>query len=226
MFRSGHINFLSEGIRVLYFAGRREKAQELYDVLRDLYGVREGETELEPRYRQNLREYVVSTFKENKMLRREAIAFINGMIFNAMQQMMAGDSDGAAGFLEQARLFHAFFGEDKIEHALKRNRLPDFQYMFADAVLTFMMQPTAHDVHTLQKARLFQVLPISMQRMVYDFVLPKVTDECRAYDLELASLFPEPPGMETFRKENHALEWHHLREGSDALTPVQPVWDD
>lgn len=219
LFSSGHVNFLIEGIRTLYFAGRTEAAQRYYDYLRAVYGYN-AQGVFNERYTKPLRDFVVDTYYESIGIQADAARTVAGLIQQSLAALTAGEFEQSSAYLRQAREIHARFNEMKHDVAIRRMSLPPFADMYTDEFGYFMSLPAQSYALTLEKARLWNVAPVFLRQRVYDALLPLLAEECDAFGLEVARAFPEPPGMAEFRREN-PIRSRPEDEGI-TVTPVQP----
>lgn len=201
LFKSGHINFLAEGIRTLFFAGRQDEAAAYYDYLRETYGYLPS-GELEARYQRTLDEYVSATYLENVSLRREAVRHIRGLTLGAIESLAAGDVAKSANLIEQAQNVHAVYMEENENETFTRLRLPPLRAIFTDMFRAYMTLPSVSPMQTVHKVRVWSSTPPEIQLEIYDDVLPTLQAETRRFDIDLAKAFPPPAGLEQWRLEN------------------------
>ena len=219
LFSSGHVNFLIEGIRTLYFAGRTEAAQRYYDYLRAVYGYN-AQGVFNERYTKPLRDFVVDTYYESIGIQADAARTVAGLIQQSLAALTTGELEQSTAYLRQAREIHARFNEMKHEVAIRRMSLPPFADMYTDEFGYFLAMPAQSYALTLEKARLWNVAPVFLRQRVYDALLPLLSEECEAFGLDVRLAFAEPPGMDEFRRAN-PIRSRPEDEGI-TVTPVQP----
>lgn len=193
-FRTGHINFLSESIRMLYFAGREREARRYYDYLRDTYG-RNDAGQMNPEFAPALYDFVMNTFRET-FSTREITYAINGLLmqsFNELSQGNLAQYNLAVGVAQD--LWRNYHTEDRAE----KIRLPAFREMQADVLRGWLAQPSIVSDVTIQKARTWSYLPLYLRHAVYDDLITGLTAECQAQEFDVATAFPEPIGLAEYR---------------------------
>lgn len=222
MFRAGHVNFLSEGIRFLYFAGREEAARKYYNYLRDTYTYN-AIGELNEQYLVSLDEYARDTLLQNIELERDARGAIYGLLFQGFTRLGEGDAVAFANYVRTANDVYTEYMTQRGSQEIisERMRLPaTFRQTYEDAFGYFMASPLTG--HVLTKARVWAVAPVDLQQAVYDYCLPYFTEYCRYMGFELARSFPEPPNMDEYRESNPRREapWGTGTDVEEALPPA------
>lgn len=199
-YRIGHINFLREIVSLLYFYGKEADAQHYYDYLRDTY--RQPDGSMNPEYTKVLRDFVVDTFYEADLGWRETRTIIAGLILRGFQELSRGNEPEFARNLKQAQAFHIAFqqGEGQNMPPSEKLRFESFPDVVADILRVMLLEPATSERMTLDKARLWLYLPLSLRQEVYDDVLDQFTRECQQWRFHAERAFPEPPEMAAFRE--------------------------
>jgi hypothetical protein len=203
LFSSGHINFLSEGIRILYFANRLDAAQKYYDYLRHTYG-RNADGTIRTQYLDDLRDFVLKGFFENVDIERDAKGAITGLLMYSFDELANGDPIVSANLVRQAHEVHQKYTSGREQPVLDRQSLPPFEDMYIDTFIGALTQPAPMVDQMLWKVRLWAAAPLMLRLSGYDAALPELTDECHLYKLDAARAFPEPPGIEQYRQAQPA----------------------
>lgn len=201
IFRTGHTNFLGEAIRMLYFSDREEEAQYYYDFLRTTYG-RHPDGSPKEEYAVSLRDFVIRSHYGAVDGSRETARAINDLLDSGYEALARGETTRYNRLVDKALDLHRTYMQERVEQQGPRMKLPPFTDMQIDRFGLFFMQPAFDSIITVHKARLWRIAPDDLRRSVYDFLIEGLTAECEAWDFDVAKAFPEPPGMEQYRKEN------------------------
>ncbi len=206
-YRSGHINFLTEAIRLLYLSGRDQEAAAYYEALRTTYPLTvDGRPN--PAFRKNLHDFVLDNFRESLAGAgmRELLILIDGWLSNAFSQLAAGDVDAYARLVRAARDYYEEYMRTKRDDpGWERARLPEFIDLQIDAFgMWFATQPGIAPAATLHKVRLWDRAPLYLRQAVYDRLLPSFQAECQQHGFDVDRAFPEPRGMAEFRQQQAA----------------------
>jgi hypothetical protein len=201
-FRTGHTNFLIESIRVLYFAGRKREAQRYYDYIRDNYAI-QGDGTINPAFSLTLDDFVPTTWNEAIGTWAQVRAAVDNSLGQAFDALSEGSIERAASMSRFAREVHKNYIDSlpdlDEQHKL---RLVPFQDYEADVLRTWFRTAPFSPFVTLRKARLWSALPLTLKLAIYDDVAEIFKVECERVEFDLAKAFPEPPGLEEYRKAN------------------------
>jgi hypothetical protein len=219
-FRSGHANFLAEAIRLLFFAGRQQEAAEYYAWLQDNYG-HDYTGELSIDYDKTLRDFVIDTFLEADLNWRDARARLGAAFMAAFEQLAEGNRAQYHEMMTAARTVHERFHEEPVPAGvIDKTGMPPFGEMVRDALLEWLREPSLNELMVLDKARLWQQLPVELAQGVYDEMSAQFRGECELAGFEVARAFPEPPDMAGYRERRGT---RHERERETGVeTPAQP----
>lgn len=194
-FRTGHVNFMSEAIEMLYRAGRRAKAQEYYDWLKDKYGLKGKEWDLE------LDEYVVEDMRKDGV---PIPSLANTQIWSAMtaayEHLARGDRATYEMCMNHARRVYGVYQP----RAAPRLKLPPWRDMIAGAVAPMLAHPreVVGDMSLMARHELYEGLDTRIQVLLYDRIAPKLRRQCQQADppLDFDKMFPVPDGIEPHRE--------------------------
>lgn len=225
LFRSGHVNFLEENVRTLYFAGREEAAQEYYDFLRTEYGTHHSDGALKERYTLPLEDFAILGIRENASLKRDMIRVIRGLQTQALHRYSTGDLEYGSSSERLARRLHREWNADQAGVGSSRNLLPPFDEMYADAFRSFLSIPSQSFIHVLEKARIWPTAPLNIRQRVYDPIREQLANECAVFSFDVTKAFPEPEGMAEYREKfgTRTAQPEGEADESPAFTPKQPV---
>lgn len=223
-YRTGHINFLSEVIRMLYFAGLEDDARYYYEYLRETYGLtRTGSPNTA--FDKPLHEYVIDSFRQNNDVSRETRNYVTSMIRRALHELAAGNVLLYTSLLARAQEMHAQFNEENLDYGARKMLLPPFTEYQSDVVRELFREPAIHPFILTEKARLWEQLPPPLKRPAWDAIREQLAVECERMRFNFARAFPPPPGIDEYR-EQRKREAPDLFEESDVETPAQSASAD
>jgi hypothetical protein len=103
-YRSGHINFLTDAVRLLYLAGREAEATHYYRYLRETYGTTPT-GQVNTNFTKSLSDFVTDSFKESTEVPsiRDITVVIDGWLFQAFTELADGDVRSYVRLCELAR---------------------------------------------------------------------------------------------------------------------------
>ncbi|MBI1373975.1 MAG: hypothetical protein GC159_14730 [Phycisphaera sp.] len=212
-FKAGHENFLIWAIQALYFYGDEAGAEKYLKRARKLYGNREPHSM--QRYAKTLKDFVMyETIRSEAMEDPDAArTAVNGYITRAFEQGYAtGDVDQAEKLITMARQIHAFYqqkhaGSSQVFEGVRRRMdLPPFSDMLAQTFVVYMLQPVPSQEYTLHKSRVWKNADDGLKRRTFDFIRPRLYPLVERMRFLPAVAFPEPPGMDEYRKAMKALK--------------------
>ncbi len=213
MFRVGHINLLTEAIRLLYLSGRETDAGHYYEYLRTTYplAMGGGPNEL---FANNLHDFVMETFFEGitSPSQREIMLIIDALLTKSYGELADGNLTAYARLVRQCGELRTDYMRDKGGTLSQRTRIPSIEFLQIDAFGRWFARPTLSHVQTLNKIRLWRRAPLFLRQSVYDSLTPWFKAECEARDFDLARSFPEPADMATFRAQ-HPERYQKTSEG-------------
>ncbi|MCE9591782.1 MAG: hypothetical protein K8S99_14805 [Planctomycetes bacterium] len=199
-FGAGYENFLFTAVVYSYFYGDREQAQKYLDRAQGLFGKlpdRVGQ----PRYTKALDDVVYEETFRNLDLLYHARQFIDGMMIKAFNEgLMNNRPDVFNRFLGMAERVHKKFNENvrSVPNAPQDPQgLPPFQRMLADGFVNFLQLP---QVDALRRFRIWSNTPPDLRRGTYDRFKEVADKAATAAGLDPAKAFPEPEGMDEWRK--------------------------
>ncbi len=213
MLKSGHVNTLEEAVVLFYARGDIPAALKYLVYLRDNYKEPDGSTK--QRYLLDLDGFVTATVKELADSYKEALALIHSFLRGAIFSLAEGDGNAYARQVERAQFIWNNYMKDKADQREGRQRLPLFNDMRADALRDFLVYgPSFYkraDVERnalmnapslLLRVAVWQAESDEIKRMVYNEprLVEFLREQCEALGYDFAKAFPEPPGMEEFRK--------------------------
>jgi len=199
-FRAGHQNFLTEAIRMLYFAGREREAQRYFQYLRDNYS-RAPDGSFNPYFARPLAEFVIETFMEDIDGWAPTRTAISALLARSFTELMRGNHALYNALVTKALDLHSRYNQGRMSEDTDKMQLPPFRDYQADVLREWFRQPAYAAEVTVNKARLWRVLPLYLKQAVYDDLLPMFRRECEAVGFDLSKAFPEPIGMEEYRKQ-------------------------
>ena len=130
---------------------------------------------------------------------KAASAIIGSFIRQALKQFSLGQTKAGLSSMVRARQCYDYWMIDTKIDLNDRRKLQEPPILLRDQVEAFMKEQR---VNSLAKARLWKALPVEQRQMVYDGLQPFFERLCDAqkpvWAVERA--FPEPPGMDEFRR--------------------------
>lgn len=133
----------------------------------------------------------------------------------------AGRLDVARRYLDQAKAcYDAYMSDENRPKRIERKArdLPPVEIILGGALESFLLAPpSAVDVRA--KIRVWHGMRAEHLQYVYDQTIRQLHAEARRAELDPEKAFPEPPGMEAYRK---ALQKAEAREKRDAPQGEQP----
>ena len=202
IFRGGHINFLTEAIRMLYFSDRITEADHYYDYLRTHYGRRTYTGDLETRYTLPLRDFVLTTMYGSITNARETRGVIRSLLYQAYGELADENVTAYNQHVAKALELHDEYMKEKKDFRAARLKLQPFGHTQIDVFQEWLAEPSYSSGLLVRKARLWRVAPPHLKQWVYDDLLSALARECDVWDFDVAKAFPEPPNMIAFREEH------------------------
>ena len=191
VFIPGHVNFLSDAIVALYLRGHAEEAQKYFRYVHDTY------TKNELHWNLNLHDYVWRELAlEGRSTRQQVNTLTSALIANSFQQGLMGYRQEMDLAMEAA----AKIRDEYDSKATERNKLAALPQMQSD-VAYYMMTTLPASV----AMELYQLLPVGVQRAIYDPLGTYMPQRCQQEHLDYAKAFPEPEGMEGYRQRRQAF---------------------
>lgn len=219
-FRSGHINFLSEAVRVLYFAGRKREARRYFEFLRGAFGTTD-EGMINPAFDKSLHHFVEDNLLEEVEGHWETRSTMAALIGSGFEELMRGNLARYNELVKKSLALHARYNKDKLKERIQKMQMPPFREFQGDVLRAWMSQPSISPFMLANKARLWGALPLYLKQAVYDDVRRQLRQECEVIEFDYETAFPEPPGMEETRREQQRRGVK--KRGAEVETPAQQV---
>lgn len=215
-FRAGHINFLSESIRILWLYDRLDEANKYYEQLRRTYQ-RNQMGDFNPAFNMTMEEYAAANYMESLEGPRETMTAIHALFQMGFAAITERKYRRYNKLKNKAEEIHNRFtaGRTDIEY----KKLPSLADMHIDSFMNTLARPALTFQDTLLKATLWQRAPVDLKRAGYDPLLAIFTQECEQVAFDLAKAFPEPAGMEDYRSTHEPRKLPGADERFN--TPVQ-----
>jgi hypothetical protein len=196
-----HRGFLMWAAQASYLYVGREKAEEYYRKVREIYGVR---PEFASLYTKPLTEFVTQEMVKNIHTIEQAQEIVSGLSFQAFSRGYAlGRKDVANRFFNQAQAVHQAYQADyhRLNPLLSRKQsdLLPFKDLVSDAFSQFLAAPT-RAVSLRFKHRVWESVDLELRRSAFDRARPILYLQAQEARYDPAQLFPEPPGMDEYRR--------------------------
>lgn len=200
--RSGHVNNLRSAIKNLYFAGKKDEAQKYLEYLAINYkDLTTGRTE--ERYLEGIDAFVRSELKETFDSFDQTTAAIEGLLESGYLDLATGWADKYTASVQNASMLFDAYQKDHADERQGRLTFQPFADLRANALGRFAINP-AYPI--LYRSIAWNREQAEIKQRCYDIILPALRMQADAEGIELARAFPEPPGMEQFRKEHPTLK--------------------
>ena len=219
--RSGHVNFLEEALVDLYYGGREEEAQNYLNYLAKHYpNPYTGQKQAQ--YFQNVKDFV-RTQVGDLATREVSQALILLIARRAYMNLAGGDGEAYTAAVGRAYEVYQAFQSEHADSREGRMSLLPFDQLLSGALIQFISDPS---------------LPVHLRSMVWNRVNPEVQqwcwdapefvsfilEECDRSNIAQERAFPEPPGMEEWRRTNKG--WQRQEDFADDLREKQKAQDE
>jgi hypothetical protein len=201
-YAAGFENFLHQAISFSYLYGDEKMAVEYYAKARKLYGS-DPMARMRGTYSRTLPEFVFSQFQDNADMSSVNRQFIDAMLQRAFTAGLAnGRPDIFNRFVEMAKM-----GYDRQEKKgvaapnaeQRRMSFLPFPELVASTYESYIATP---GIPLDFRARVWAMTPPDLKQVVYDKVMLKIKPQFANSGFDINRAFPEPPGMEAYRKAN------------------------
>ena len=192
IFRNGHINYLARAIQMLYAGYRRQKAQEYLDWVKEAYGLRYKEWDM------NLDDFVIERLhRDEKPIERTAYSQIHIALQVALLQKAAGSARGYRDSINYAYRVHRAYHKD----APRRTNLPPMSILMRDTAARMFIEPRTMGINMdlVTRSNLYARMDPKIQLELYDLVTAVLERQCEQAGIDFAKAFPPPGGLEEFR---------------------------
>jgi len=199
-FMNGFVTAMHNWIELLYLEGgedNRKQAENYFAWLREHNPHPDGQ--MQERYLQTVDQFVMGDILAQLQTYKAASAIIGSFIRQALKQFSLGQTKSGLSSMVRARQCYDYWMIDTKIDLNDRRKLQEPAILLRDQAEAFMKEQR---VNALAKARLWRALPVEQRQMVYDGLRPYLVRLCDAqlpaWSLERA--FPQPPGMDQFRR--------------------------
>ena len=215
---TGFVTAMHNWIELLYLEGGErnlETAENFFVWLRENNPHPNGSTQ--ERYLRTLDQFVMGDVLAQLETYRAAGAFVRSFIQRGLKQFALGLTQAGVMSLRRARQAYDFWMADTDVDINDRRKMQPFAVILRDAVEAYLKYPR---IAALYKARLWRHLPLRLRQGVYGRMTVYFDRLCKEQELpwDVAVAFPEPPGMEEFRREDIEYRGAPRREGIEEGT--------
>jgi hypothetical protein len=201
-YRTGFVTSMHQWIQLLHLEGGKEnvaQAENFYAWLRENNKHPDGSTQ--EQYLKTLDEFVMGDLLDTLHVYKTAEAAIRGIVQRALKQFSLGLTSAAVASLRRARLCYDYWMTGTKADPTDRRKLQRPLIILRDEVDAYINRP---DIGALFKARVWKNLPLELRQMTYDRLAPYFPKLCDAQSppWAVAAAFPEPPGMNEFRRKD------------------------
>ena len=203
--RSGHINFLHDGITALYIAGKEDQAREYLHYLLEYYpDPYTGEPK--EQYLQGLEDFVRGEFSGIRDRYAETLMLINSFLQRGYLELAAGDADAFGRMLRFAEKTYEEYQRDKQTDPEGRRTMPAFDEIRAVALGNAMIDPV---IPLVGRSMIWRREAVNIQKRIYGRLREFLASECERAGFDLEAAFPEPP------------DWQEEHEGATAADVIE-----
>ncbi|NQU75110.1 MAG: hypothetical protein HQ546_02205, partial [Planctomycetes bacterium] len=207
LFVDGHLNYLSEAIQGLYFAGQTDRAEQLMRYVWDVYKPKDR------KWRLDVEQFVVFNVNQEGVPRRQTIQmFIPGLLQQAYVAAVMGYQEESEIMLARAGRFWQRYRQT---NTVERNTLPPFSTLQAYIAAELLQR-----LPTTSAAVLWDDLPVNVQLICYDIVVPGLRKRCEIDKVDFDKSFPAPPGLEEFRVKQAEM-MKQAKAGQEVAEPAE-----
>ena len=200
-YMNGFVSNMHNWIQLLYLEGGERnlaQAENFYAWLRENNPHPGGSTQ--EQYLVTLHDFVLGNTREQLLTYKAASGIIRSLIDRAIKYYSLGQSEAAVTSLKRARFCYETWMADTRNDRNDRRRMQTPRLILRDQIEAYVKSA---QIGPLFKATLWAALPLEQRQMVYDRLQPHFERLCQTRNPPWAvgRAFPEPPGMETFRKQ-------------------------
>ncbi|MEE9211065.1 MAG: hypothetical protein V3U29_00250 [Phycisphaeraceae bacterium] len=200
-YETGHENFLMAAVVNTYLYGDEAQARHYFDKARRLYG-RNADGSLNARYRKPFKQVVYDELEEDLGQFYGRRQMMDALLVRSFTQGLANARpDVFERFVGMARQMHKRFQAKAIATPTavqRRLQFVPFDQLLDESYIIFMRRA---DVQLMLRTRIWRYTPLVLLRRVNDRLREVFDAQCRQVGLESATAFPEPPGMDKYRKQ-------------------------
>ena len=199
--RSGHVNNLESAIVALYHSGRQEKAREYLAYLARYYKKpRTGETN--PQYLKSLHDFVRSQYRDMADSLFQIIKLMDSLLTGGYIALSQGFADQYHTSVAEAKYLFDKYQTDRTDDIQGRRALPPFEQVRAASLAGFVLD-SGYDM--VVRSRVWNHEQVQIRQYAYDGISRGLRAECAEEGFAFRRAFPEPEGMEQFRKDHPTL---------------------
>ncbi|HOB74802.1 MAG TPA: hypothetical protein PKG54_09765 [Phycisphaerae bacterium] len=196
----GHINFLRDSVVELWLAGRKSDAQKWFDYLATTY--KDDYTkQTQKDYLDGMEAFVINQIREKVDTYNGCLTTVYAMLSRSYDALVAGWPDEYSAQVAHALRIYNLYQGDKTQDPQGRRTLPPFVQIRAQALADYITdesRPVIYGVWAWQREQ------DEVKRECYDYLADVLRKRAADDDLDPAKAFPEPPGMEQWRREHPA----------------------
>ena len=209
----GLVSNMHTWIELLYMEGGQDnltQAENYYAWLRKHNKHPDGSTQ--ERYLATLDEFVMGDILDQLWTSKAAAGLVRSLVQRGLKQLGLGQMQSGIHSFALAEKCRAYWMKDVGTDRGDRRVMQAFPIIVRDEIDQFVRQP---EIAALFKARLWSALPLEHRQMTYDRLRPYFEDLCAAREPPWSpnKAFPEPPGMDEFRRLNIKTLAPPRREG-------------
>jgi hypothetical protein len=214
-FMTGFVTNMEQWIHLLYFEGgerNMKMAENFFTWLRENNPHPTGETQ--ERYLQTLDDFVMGEITPQLDTWRSSAAIVRQFTRRALKQYALGQPQQALRSMSLARLCYEYWMIPTRKDVGERRALQPPEIMLRDEIISYMQD--GH-IDALFRANTWNNLPLRQKQMAYDTLRPYFEKLCaeQTPPWSIRRAFPEPAGMDEFRKQDIEYRGQPRREDVD-----------
>lgn len=200
LLKTGHVNFLEDTVVDLFLAGRKDEARKWQEYLARTYKALDTET-TKPEYVASLEQFVYSRLKDKIDTFDGALSTIQTILMNSYVSLMAGWDGEYASQVALAEEVYRRYQSDKLDDPQGRRTLPPFLRIRSDLMSQFLTAELG-GYPVYYRAMIWHKEQVEVKRQAYDDLRLAFQQMAESAGMDVNKAFPEPPGMDQWRKEN------------------------
>lgn len=200
--KSGHVNTLEQAIVLLWGRGQIARASRYLDYLRENYKHPDGSTK--KHYLGGVEAFVLGQLGSMRDSFKPTSAMIHSFLGSALVSLSQGNTDAYARQMQRCEMLWRNYMKEQDDEREGRMWLPPLDAMRADALAQFMTGTPS----LLARVAVWEAIDVPVRQQVYDLpeFVPYLKAQCEAEGYDFAKAFPEPPGMDEYRKAHPRRE--------------------
>jgi len=202
IFADGHINYLDTAIKALYAAYRREEAQRYFDWIKDNYAKAIGrgwDHDL-------VGDYIITSMRKDAQEGGLIMDLAKSQISSSLSVAHVALANGNSKIHKASRNWALQMYAEYQKSAPERTQFPPFEVIESNLAAQLLIEPRnlGYYLSLTSRAVLYANLSNRLKLLLYDRAAPLLYPQCEAAEIDFARAFPEPVGLEEFRRQRRS----------------------